>query len=279
MKKVVCRAPAKINLTFEILGKRSDGYHDISSVVQTIDIYDTLTLTKRDTGAQPPLVVTGAVVADVSDKSLIVRAVRALERATGLTLCCEIHLDKTIPIGAGLGGGSSDAAATLVGLTELFDLPIKHNFLMGLGATIGADVPLFIEGGLCRLGGTGNIIEPLKCDLEEFLFVEDDVTEPFFVVFRPHKRLSTTEAYAEWDRTGKPFADMAREKCPQLDEIFKRFHDAIVSGKGPSTFIMRDMERAYGHTMATIEGLIDPWNGDIFIARPCDGIQFLEGGD
>jgi len=94
------------------------------------------------------------------------------------------------------------------------------------------------------------------------------------VIFRPHKRLSSREAYEEWWRTGKSFEKQAREKCPWLDEIFEVFPDAVVSGKGPSVWVRRS---EYDEVRDMTNALLD-WNGDIFITRPCPGYEVIKEG-
>lgn len=221
---MIINAPAKLNLTFEITGRREDGYHYIKSVMQTVDIYDRLEIVPWIT-----LELTGAMVAPPGS-NIITRAVWTLQGFAGRKLPCRIHLDKAIPIGAGMGGGSSDAAAVIYALNQLYDLGLCVHDLLKVGAQVGADVPFFLVGGKCLVEGIGEKVTPLDPDEGRFLYL----------IFRPHRRLSSREAYEEYDRTGKTFDQMAREKCPQLEKVFHFFREATVSGKGPTAWVKRD---------------------------------------
>lgn len=255
-------APAKINLTFEILGRREDGYHNIRSVMQTVDLCDHLVIERAD-----HMEITGCLVCRPED-SLILRAVRAMEAYVGRELPCSIHLDKVIPIGAGLGGGSSDAAATLLGLNRVYNLGIRLPDAMKIASSVGADVPFFLHGGMCLVEGIGDQVTPLP----------DDTGRVYYILLRPHKRLSSREAYEDFDRTGKSFAWMAMEKVPQLNDVFNFFKDAVVSGKGPTVWVKREYYKgAYGDEQVDlIAGGLDVflqrhWDGDIFICKPLRG--------
>lgn len=222
---MIVQSPAKINLSFEITGRREDGYHYIRSEMLTIDICDYLWV-ERST----ELTYTGPIIAS-HHQSLIFKAVQAMEAAVEKKLPVSVHLDKSIPIGAGMGGGSSNAAAMLYALNKLYDLDIPKPRLMEIGLTIGADVPFFVEGGRCLVEGIGEIVKPLPPDEKPM----------HFIIFRPHVRLDTNQAYADYDRTGKTFSELAMEKAPQLDVIFRTFKDATISGKGPTAFVQRPL--------------------------------------
>ncbi len=144
-------APAKINLTLEVLGKRDDGYHEIRSVMQAIDLHDEITL---ESPADSELRVSGTGVPP--DDDLVLRAARALDRRGA-----HIRVRKRIPAGAGLGGGSSDAAATLRGLSCLKDLGRPVEDLADVGAGLGSDVPFFLYGGTAMVEGRGDQVTPL----------------------------------------------------------------------------------------------------------------------
>jgi 4-diphosphocytidyl-2-C-methyl-D-erythritol kinase len=165
-------APAKINWTLEVLGKRDDGYHEIRSVMQTIELCDEVTVStgkeegrgKKEEGSvvragSVTLVVRGDHEATEDDLTL--RAVRALEEATGRELPVVISLAKRIPVAAGLGGGSSDAAAVLRAVDRLYGLGLSREELAGIGAGIGSDVPFFLSGGTALAEGRGEGITAL----------------------------------------------------------------------------------------------------------------------
>jgi 4-diphosphocytidyl-2-C-methyl-D-erythritol kinase len=176
-------APAKVNLVLEVTGRRTDGYHDIVSVMQTIDLADRVRLSEA---AQIEIEVTGESQAGVPQegpRNLAFAAARALASAAGRTdLGVHIELEKNIPAGMGLGGGSTDAAAVLRGLTRLwaFDLPaLSDADLNEVAAGVGSDVPFFLAGGSAFVSGRGEIVDPLPDvrPLELTLFLCDAVIE------------------------------------------------------------------------------------------------------
>jgi len=171
-ESVVIEAPAKLNLYLEILGRRPDGYHEIDTVMQTVSLADTLTLwTRTDDDFRLMLKGHAEGVPD-GDANLVVKAARALAehiRSGGCKITgADIELEKRIPPGSGLGGGSSDAAATLVGLRQLWNIDAKDELLMEVAASLGSDVPFFITGGAARCTGRGEIVAPLQAEGEMY---------------------------------------------------------------------------------------------------------------
>jgi 4-diphosphocytidyl-2-C-methyl-D-erythritol kinase len=169
-------APAKINLTLEVLGRRSDGYHDIASIMQTIDLADRVRI-ERSGSLEVQL--EGDVVAGLpvdADRNLAYVAARALAEAVGRPqLGVRIVLEKHVPAAMGLGGGSSDAAAVLRGLNRLWELGLDTEALTRVACRVGADVPFFLHGGTALVGGRGESVEELP-DVPPFaltLFVAD----------------------------------------------------------------------------------------------------------
>ncbi|MBI2858096.1 MAG: 4-(cytidine 5'-diphospho)-2-C-methyl-D-erythritol kinase [Chloroflexi bacterium] len=163
---ITARAPAKINLTLEVLGKRGDGYHEIRSIMQTIDLCDELSFEMSD-----------ELFIDCSDNDLpspdnyVTRAAELLREFSGQRRGAIIRLHKVIPMSAGLGGGSSDAAATLVGLNKLWQTRASGDELSRLAQSIGSDVPFFIQGGTALAAGRGEIIAPLKKPAEGWILL------------------------------------------------------------------------------------------------------------
>ena len=154
------KAYAKINLFLDIVGKRPDGYHDILSVMQTIDLHDELKFCKTESTAG------FSFVADCKDipndeSNLVVRAARLMIKEYGIKESFEIFLTKRIPVGAGLAGGSSDCAATIIGIDRLLNLKIPTYELQGIAASLGADVPFCMIGGTCLARGIGEKLVPL----------------------------------------------------------------------------------------------------------------------
>ena len=151
------KAPAKLNLFLHVVGQRSDGMHLLESVFVLIDLCDDIVLELDPSGE---ITRTGDVVGDV-EKDLCVRAARALQQASGTTLGCRILVKKRIPAGAGMGGGSSDCASTLMGLNKLWGLNWPRKKLMPIGESLGADVPFFLFGQNAFAQGTGGILRPM----------------------------------------------------------------------------------------------------------------------
>lgn len=159
MDQIVKRAYGKINLGLDVLRKREDGYHDVKMIMQTVDLYDTLHFTKSHQG----IVITTNLDELLGDQNNLIYKTAALMMETyeiqgGVT----IHLEKRIPIAAGMAGGSADAAATFLGMNELFELHKSKEELMALGVKIGADVPYCMIGGTALAQGIGEILSPLS---------------------------------------------------------------------------------------------------------------------
>ncbi|NCT82940.1 MAG: 4-(cytidine 5'-diphospho)-2-C-methyl-D-erythritol kinase [Comamonadaceae bacterium] len=162
-------APAKLNLFLHVVGKRPDGYHLLQSVFVLIDWADTLHLELRHDGRlQRHDVLGGAHHQALPADDLCLRAARLLQAETGCTLGADIHLEKRLPAGAGMGGGSSDAATTLLGLNRLWGLRLPLQRLMSLGLKLGADVPFFLGGGPALVEGIGEILHPLTLPEQRF---------------------------------------------------------------------------------------------------------------
>jgi 4-diphosphocytidyl-2-C-methyl-D-erythritol kinase len=157
-RRLVLNAAAKVNLVLEVLGKREDGYHELVTVMQAVDLSDRITLEEAD--ALELRSRTPDVPSD--GRNLALRAATALREAAGVTRGVRITLDKRIPVAAGLGGGSSDAAAVLLGLNRLWRLRWPVERLDEVATTLGMDVPFFLRGGTAQATGRGERIETLR---------------------------------------------------------------------------------------------------------------------
>lgn len=161
--KIKVAAPAKINLFLEILGKRQDGYHEIETVMQEVSLFDYLYIENYDKGVEftcsNPKLATG-------EENLVVKAVRLMQKETGTSKGVKIHLEKKIPIGAGLGGGSSDAVATLFGLNRLWQIGYDEKQLMSLAGKLGSDTPFFVIGNTAICKGRGEIVTPCPLNVK-----------------------------------------------------------------------------------------------------------------
>jgi len=251
MDTVLIQANAKINLNLKILGRRKDNFHQIESIIQSIDLSDFLLFEKSKKD-----IFSGAIVCPKS-QNIIFKAKKILEESLKRKLPCKIHLQKSTPIAAGLGGGSADAAATLIALNKLYNLNLPRKKLVKIGVKIGADLPFFFYGGTCKIEGAGEIVTPVKQKLPKF-----------FVLFRPHKRIETKKVYELSDVTGKSFLEINRELCPEIEKLEKYFSKlklkSELSGSGPTIFCGVDNYRL---AKKISEGY-PAFNGDIFICRP-----------
>jgi 4-diphosphocytidyl-2-C-methyl-D-erythritol kinase len=225
--KVSTLAPAKINWTLEVLGRRPDGYHEVRTVFQTVDLCDRVRVSPA---ADLELVLTGPIgqagtplTGVPASENLAYRAAALLrDRAGRRSLGARIELEKAIPAGAGLGGGSSDAAATLRALDRLWGLSLPPAELARLGAQLGADVPFFLFGGTALGRGRGDEVTPLA-----------DVASRRFVLIVPRRRLArkTAAMYARLrpehfsggDASERLAAAISRGVAPSDDDIFNTF--------------------------------------------------------
>lgn len=175
-------APAKLNLMLHITGRRADGYHELQTLFQFLDYGDELSFALRDDGE----VRLQTEIADVPhDSNLIVRAARALKQQSGCPLGVDIWLKKVLPMGGGIGGGSSDAATTLLGLNHLWQLGWDEDRLAALGLLLGADVPVFVRGHAAFAEGIGEILTPVTPE------------EPWYLVLVPQVSVSTAEIFSD----------------------------------------------------------------------------------
>ena len=176
------RAYAKINIGLNVLGKRSDGYHDLETVFHEIDCFDEIELERHE----KVTMTADSILVPIDGSNLCLSAAILLQKEKHVRQGVMIHLKKNIPIGAGLGGGSSDAAAVLCGLNRFWELRLSNNQLRSLAAQIGADVPFFIDGGTAYATGRGEILDSFSLPL------------PFWIaVVTPLIRISTGWAYSQ----------------------------------------------------------------------------------
>lgn len=174
-------APAKLNLFLHVTGRRSDGYHDLQTLFQLIDLADDIHIQLRADGAiERPSGPDG--VAPEAD--LVVKAARALQAATATSLGANLSVTKRIPMGGGLGGGSSDAATVLVALNQMWKCGLNENDLAAIGVKLGADVPVFVRGRTAWAEGRGERLTPLELPQTWFAVVHPQVHVPTAAVFQ-----------------------------------------------------------------------------------------------
>jgi 4-diphosphocytidyl-2-C-methyl-D-erythritol kinase len=175
-------APAKLNLFLHVTGRRPDGYHTLQTLFQFIDLCDTLHFECRADGR---LQLYDALPGVSPEDNLVIRAARLLQQASGCRLGADIHLDKRLPMGGGIGGGSSDAATTLVGLNHLWQTGLTLQQLADLGLSLGADVPVFVLGRAAWAEGVGEQLTPVTLD------------EPWYLVAVPDCQVSTAQIFSD----------------------------------------------------------------------------------
>ena len=213
-------APAKINLFLHIIGQRADGYHSLQSVFQLLDFYDTIHLKPTQTGEIKRVNDIANVPAN---RDLCVRAALALQQVTGCAQGVEIAVEKRIPMGGGLGGGSSDAATVLLALNHLWKTHLSREELMQIGLKLGADVPIFIFGQNAWAEGIGEQLTPITLPTR------------YYVVLTPNVHVSTRDIFANSTLTKdtKPLkiADFSRDVN---SNIFNNDLEAVVCKEFPA---------------------------------------------
>ncbi len=248
-------APAKLNLFLRVTGRRSDGYHELQTAYTLIDLADLLDFERRDDGL---IERQGDLVGDL-DSDLVVRAARALQQHSGSSLGAAISVTKRIPAGSGLGGGSSDAATTLIALNRLWDLNLPRSELSAIGLQLGADVPFFLHGQAAFAEGIGERLTSIE------------LPPLWFAILWPRVHVSTKDIFADAGLTrnskATKIADfsamaaqlgeaignsdfpsslvndlepVARRRYPVIDEAIKRlerFGAARMTGSGSAVFV------------------------------------------
>ena len=283
MRKLTLKAPAKVNLTLEVLGRREDGYHDIASIIQTIDLHDTLTL-------EPESDITFECSSPdlVHSNNLVLRAARLLKAEAGSDLGAHIRLDKKIPVAAGLGGGSSDAAATLRGLNQLWRLGLPVDELIPIATRLGSDVPFFLSGGTAMVQGRGERVRTLPpIDIEWLLVLAPpihigDKTATVYSSLSPsnHTKGHLSRKLEARIRGGgdvppqllfNVFDEVAPEVFPGLNGYWESLvslaaREVHVAGSGPSLFapVSRKeqgtaIELMLRHSRGWEAHLVSPW--------------------
>ncbi len=263
-------APAKLNLFLHVLGRRPDGYHRLQSVFQFLDFGDRLSFALTADGT---LTRRGEVAGVPEDQDLALRAARRLQQAAGCRRGAVIGIEKRIPVGAGLGGGSSDAATVLLALNSLWGLGIPPEDLARIGLKLGADVPVFVHGRAAWAEGVGERLTPM------------DPPEAWYAVLTPPVHVSTARVFAELDRereltgwgpaitirafhegrTRNDLEPAARSLYPEVAAALDRMREygpARLSGSGGSVFLPVDSEAAGRKILAQCTG-----RGRGFVAR------------
>jgi len=183
MNEIKLKAPAKINLFLKVLGKRDDGYHDIYSWFQAIDLYDFLTFKKTD-DSKLSLKVENCPKVPEDDTNLVMKTAKLMFDSFDLSGGLEVSLEKNIPVSAGLGGGSSDSATTIYAINKLYCLGLDNEQMQEIGMKIGSDVPFFFSSGQAEITGRGEVIKDIKIPLDYDI-----------VLIKPDFDISTKDSY------------------------------------------------------------------------------------
>ncbi len=243
-------APAKLNLFLRITGRRADGYHELQTVFRLLDWGDEVRLRVRDDGEVRRL--RGAEgVAEQDD--LTVRAARLLQRHAGCAAGVDIDIGKRIPMGAGLGGGSSDAATVLVALNQLWALDLDDDALAGLGRQLGADVPVFVRGRSAWAEGVGDQFSPIHLPRRHYVVLDPQEPVPTAALFQAPELTRnaprvTISSFVSGETTENAFLPVVRARYPRVAaalDWLDGFGEARLSGSGGCVFLeLRSLVRA-----------------------------------
>jgi len=268
-------APAKLNLMLRVVGRRPDGYHELQTVFQLIDRCDRLHFRIREDGNIRRLDGPAGVA---PEHDLTVRAATALQRRSGCRLGADIRIEKRLPMGGGLGGGSSDAATTLVALNRLWRLGLEEDVLAGLGLALGADVPVFVRGRAAWGEGVGERLTPLELPTPWYLVLIPECHVATAAVFSAPelKRDSapiTLEAFLAGDTLNDCLSVVRNRYAPVAAalEWLGGHGEARLTGTGACVFAAFEEEHA---AREVLEKVPEGWRG--FVARGLNRSPLLE---
>lgn len=262
-------APAKLNLFLHITGRRSDGYHDLQTAFQFLDYGDQLRFSIDDSGV---IRLNNSLAGVADDDNLVIRAARLLQQHTGCKQGAVVDIDKRLPMGGGLGGGSSNAATTLVALNYLWQTAVSNEDLAQLGLQLGADVPIFVAGYAAWAEGVGDRLTPIS------------PTESWFAVIKPDCEVSTAEIFSspELTRDCEPITIsrfLSGEGRNVCEQVVKQRYPAVanalnwlaqyapprMTGTGACIFAEFETQR---QAQQVVENLPSNWQG--FVAKGCN---------
>jgi len=256
-------APAKLNLFLHITGRRPDGYHDLQTLFQLLDFGDTLHITDYD---RPGPICVSPALQDVPESSnLIWKAAQALRDASGCTLGASLFLTKRIPMGGGLGGGSSDAATTLLALNLLWGCGLDTDALAKIGLTLGADVPVFVRAHTAFAQGVGELLIPTQTPQKWYLVVHPGAHVATGAIFS-HEKLTRDTPIMKMPAFppggGKNDCEtVVRQLYPEVDSSLNwlaQFGEARMTGTGACCFLSFDTA---AEAQAVLAQLPQKWKG------------------
>lgn len=241
---IVLTAPAKLNLFLHVTGRRADGYHLLESVFVPVSLADTVELTATGPDEAAEITLLDAPPGLTAENELGCRAARALAAQTGTRAGARIRLVKRIPSGAGLGGGSSDAAAVLIGLNRLWGLGLSRRELAALALRLGADIPFFLGQGPAFVAGIGEALRPVTVPARDVVIAHPGVGADTAQVFRSPRVVRDTAPVARFgwpiDWGGNDLEAAARELVPEIAALARAFEamglSPRMSGSGSALF-------------------------------------------
>ena len=254
MNKITLACPAKLNLNLSVLRKKIDGMHEINSQFQLINLFDELKI--RKTTSKLINVSTNSDSSINGKKNIVYQAVRELSNYIGRQIYCNISIKKNIPLGGGLGGGSSNAAGALIGVNVLFELGLSSKDLIKIGKKVGADVPFFIFGKNAHASGTGDILIEAKSS-----------SKKKYLLLFPQIHSSTKELFSQWDKLSmdsqnkilkneeNSFLPLFLQNNRDVQESFNQLNELCslrLSGTGSTMFFMYENRSEIEKTLKKI---------------------------
>ena len=252
-ESLILHCPSKLNLTLKVLEKKKNGMHEIKSHFQLIDLCDVMHIEKSN--AQQSSIRTNASIDIDSKKNLVYQAIEALSEHVSQELHCNIIIEKNIPIGGGLGGGSSDAAAALIGINKIFSLQLNVAELMKIGLKLGADVPFFVAGKNAIASGIGEQLSEINSETKKFLVVSPPIhssTQEMFQIWDELHEQNMLQSTAEDENS---FLQIFLQRHLEVKAIFKELVvDAPfkLSGTGSTIFCAVEDDKRIRKTLKKI---------------------------
>lgn len=266
MTQLTLPAVAKLNLFLHITGRRDDGYHNLQTLFQLLDLGDELTFTLRP---DDEITLDCNNRELVNEQNLVLRAARLLQQYSKCALGCDIYLDKHLPMGGGLGGGSSDAATTLLGLNKLWQLNLTTDTLAELGLKLGADVPLFVRGYTAFAEGVGEKLQPLSMPEKVYLVVTPDCHISTAEIFQHPDLIRNTPIIgfeqvltAAWRNDCQPLVEQLYPIVAITLQWLVEYAPCQMTGTGASVFAAFPDQTSAQHALAQLP---PSWRG--FIAK------------
>lgn len=273
--KLTLPAPAKLNLFLHITGRKENGYHNLQTLFQMLDYGDRLEIESNNTGKIELLSTEKSIS---NKKNLILRAAKALQNYSACDCGAKIILKKKLPIGAGLGGGSSDAATAILGLNAVWNLTLTNAELLNIGSKIGADVPVFISGRTSWAEGIGEKLTPIDTPSKWFLIVTPNIFVSTSKIFshpsltrntHPIKIRATEENF--WKNDCQLVVEDLYPEVKKVRQWLTNFAPARMTGTGGSVFSSFSAE---DEAEAILKNIPKPWHG--FVARGVNKSPALE---